>query len=155
MLALIRDALGEKPCTNINFLPFLEKNAEVNDFLNAIDIDLTGLSGAEGWNLPAFNATCLGKWSVVLNETSHKDWANEENSLLVSSSGTKPIYDNVFFKEGSQFNQGEIYTWDEEEAIAAMEAAVEKSKTINTKGIDLGLNMTYTKTVEGILNHIK
>ena len=66
MKSVISNALRGKHYKNINFLPHLEKNAEVNELLNAIDIDLTGLSGGEGWNLPAFNATCLGKWSVVL-----------------------------------------------------------------------------------------
>jgi hypothetical protein len=62
MQQIIAQTLEGKQYSNINFIPYLKTNAEVNDFLNAIDVDLTGLSGAEGWNLPAFNATCLGKW---------------------------------------------------------------------------------------------
>jgi hypothetical protein len=34
----------------------VENYLEMNEFLNAIDVDLTGMSGGEGWNLPAFNA---------------------------------------------------------------------------------------------------
>ena len=65
MNALIANALNGRPVGNVNFLPHLPKNSEVNEFINSIDIDLSGMSGAEGWNLPSFNATCLGKWSLV------------------------------------------------------------------------------------------
>ena len=51
MEASIRNILQGKSYGNINFLPFLPKNSQVNDYLNSIDIDLGGMSGAEGWNL--------------------------------------------------------------------------------------------------------
>lgn len=57
MSAVIHNTLEGKRYSNVNFLPYLKTNSEVNELLNSIDIDLTGLSGAEGWNLPAFNAT--------------------------------------------------------------------------------------------------
>ena len=63
------------------------------------------MSGAEGWGLPEFQSTAIGKHSVILNATGYKQWANEENSTLVEPSGKQPIYDNTFFKEGSQFNR--------------------------------------------------
>lgn len=155
MNALIGQTVkGQKPF-NVNFLPYLKTNAEVNDFLNAIDIDLTGLSGAEGWNLPAFNAVCLGKWSVVLNATSHQDWANSNNSILVEASGMEPIYDNVFFKQGEPFNQGNFFTWTEEDVLAAFEKAESLAKTPNLEGKELGKIFTYEKTVESILEKIQ
>ena len=75
----------------------------------SIDIDLTGLSGGEGWNLPAFNCTALGKWSVVLNASAHKDWATESNSILVEPSGQIPVDDGLFFKTGLPINQGKFF----------------------------------------------
>ena len=152
MQAIIENLFEGKRYTNINFLPYLKTNNEVNELLNAIDIDLTGLSAGEGWNLPSFNATCLGKWSVVSNNTSHKDWANAENSILIEPNGTMPVYDGVFFAEGSDYNQGVFYTWDQDDAISAMEVAVAKCKTQNKKGIELGEQMTYSNTVDMILN---
>jgi hypothetical protein len=151
---LINQTLEGKHYNNINFLPVLSKNSEVNEFLNSINIDLTGLSGGEGWNLPAFNSTCLGKWSVVLNCTSHKDWATKENSILINPSGQMPCTDGVFFHEGNPFNQGAFYTWTEEEAIWAMEEAEEKAGQINTEGVKLGDKMTYSNTVDSILSLI-
>lgn len=137
---------------NLNIIPRLAKNAEVNEFLNAIDIDLTGLSGGEGWNLPSFNATCLGKWSIVLNKTSHKDWATSENSILVESSGEMPCEDGLFFTKDSPFNNGVFYTWEEEQVVSAMEKAESKVGQLNTEGVKLGDNMTYKKTTESLLS---
>lgn len=151
MQAAIHQVLDGKRYTNINFIPYLKTNKEVNELLNAIDIDLTGLSGGEGWNLPAFNATCLGKWSVVLNETSHKDWATADNSILIPSNGTMPSADGFFFGEGQEYNQGHFFTWDEDVAIDAMREAVKFSSHKNNKGIELGKSMTYAKTTEAIL----
>jgi len=140
--------------SNINFLPYLQTNSEVNDVLNSIDIDLSGLSGAEGWGLPSFNAICLGKWSVVLNATSHKDWATRDNSILVEPSDKIEAYDNTFFQKGSDFNQGNIFDFDESEAMQAIEKAVAfaENKTINTAGIETGQKFTYEKSVSQIVS---
>ena len=148
------ETLGGKNYNNLNIIPPLAKNSEVNEFLNAIDIDLTGLSGGEGWNLPSFNATCLGKWSIVLNCTSHKDWATKENSILVEPSGEMPAEDGIFFSKEAPFSQGTFYTWTEEEAIEAMEKAESRVGQINTEGQKLGDKFTYSKTVDAILDCI-
>ncbi len=139
---------------NINFLPFVSTNSEVNDILNSADIDISGLSGAEGWGLPAFNATCLGKWSVVLNATSHKDWATKENSILIEPLNKIPCYDGTFFKQGSDFNQGSIYDFDEDQAVVGMEKAVNlaENKIANTEGLKLGQKFTYENSVSQIVS---
>jgi hypothetical protein len=140
---------------NINFLPYLKTNAEVNEFVNAIDIDLSGLSGGEGWNLPAFNATALGKWSVVLNATSHLDWATESNCLLVEPNGKEEAEDGIFFKKGSPFNQGQIYTFDTEVVSQAMDSAVSKAKSPNPEGEALRESFSYSRTLDGLLDLIQ
>jgi len=152
--SLIGEALEGQRYGNINFLPFLKTNSEMNELLNAIDIDLTGLSGAEGWNLPSFNATALGKWSIVLNHTSHKDWANESNSILIEPSGKEPAYDGVFFQNGSDFNQGNINTFDNDEVISKMEEAESKCKEENSEGLKLQDIFSYSKTLDSIIAEI-
>lgn len=147
-------ALGYKSLApNINLLPYVSTNAEVNDILNSADIDLSGLSGAEGWGLPAFNATCLGKWSIVLNATSHTDWANENNALLVKPTNKIDAYDGMFFKKGADFNQGSIYDFDEEEVVYKMETAIAmvEGGRKNENGIELGKKLTYGNTVSQIV----
>jgi hypothetical protein len=154
MQKIITNVTEGKHYSNINFLPWLRTNNEVNEFINAIDIDLTGLSGGEGWNLPAFNATCLGKWSIVLNGTAHKEWANNDNSILIEPNGQQTVEDGVFFKNNDPFNQGTFLTFDENELISAMEKAESKVGHINTCGTLLGQTFTYKKSLEQILSKI-
>jgi hypothetical protein len=154
MQRTIANILEGKSYSNINFIPWLKTNLEMNEFLNAIDIDLTGMSGGEGWNLPSFNATCLGKWSVVLNATAHTDWATKDNCILVEPNGEQPSEDGVFFKNGSDFNQGTFFNFSEEDLILAMEKAETLVGQNNMCGSIMGQTFTYKRTLEQILSKI-
>lgn len=143
-----------KQYNNINFVPYMQTNSEVNDFMNSIDIDLGGLSGGEGWNLPSFNATALGKWSVVLNATAHKDWATKENSILIEPSKLKDCYDDIFFTRNSAFNQGQFFDISDEELESAILQSESYAKKPNTEGLKLQENFTYSKTVDTLLDAI-
>ena len=143
--------LEGKNYNNLNFVPYMQTNSEVNDYLNSIDIDLGGLSGAEGWNLPSFNATALGKWSVVINATAHKDWATKDNSILIEPSSLKDCYDDVFFKKGQSFNQGQFFDISDQEMENAILKSLSYAKTPNPEGLKLQKEFTYEKTVETIL----
>jgi hypothetical protein len=154
MNRIIGNLLEGKNYSNINFLPWLKSNLEVNEFLNSIDIDLTGMSGGEGWNLPSFNTTCLGKWSLVLNSTAHKDWANEDNSILVEPDGEQESEDGVFFSKSAEFNQGTFSCFSDDSLISAMEKAETKVGQINTSGTLLGQMFTYKRSLEKILSKI-
>lgn len=155
MNKIIAQTLEGKNYGNINFLPRLKFNSEINELINSIDIDLSGLSGAEGWNLPAFNATCLGKWSIVLNSTSHKDWANKDNCILVEPVSTESSEDGVFFQKDSAFNQGNINKFDQDKLISYFEEA-EKFKGKNNKNGELLKDtFTYSNTVDSIIDIIK
>lgn len=145
---------GGKQYNNLNFIPYMQTNSEVNDYLNSIDIDLGGLSGAEGWNLPSFNATALGKWSVVMNATAHKDWATKENSILIEPSSLKDCYDDIFFKKGNAFNQGQFFDISDEEIENAIEKSLNYAKKLNHEGLKLQKTFTYEKTVETIISAI-
>lgn len=154
MNQIISQALEGKEYGNINFLPHLKTNSEMNQLLNSIDIDLTGLSGAEGWNIPAFNATALGKWSIVMNHTSHKDWANSKNSILVEPDAQVPIYDAAFFKEGDPFNQGQMNTLTDENILKVFEKSEKYIGKKNKEGLKLQSKFTYEKTLNKILEII-
>jgi glycosyltransferase involved in cell wall biosynthesis len=143
--------LEGKNYNNLNFVPYMQTNSEVNDYLNSIDIDLGGLSGSEGWNLPSFNATALGKWSVVINATAHKDWATKDNSILTEPSSLKDCYDDVFFKKGQSFNQGQFFDISDQEMNDAILKSLSYAKTPNPEGLKLQKQFTYERTVETIL----
>tara|TARA_B100000497_G_C7681681_1_gene412477 strand:- start:416 stop:1498 length:1083 start_codon:yes stop_codon:yes gene_type:complete len=151
---LITQAMNNQKYSNINFLPRLKTNSEVNDLINSIDIDISGLSNGEGWNLPAFNATSLGKWSIVSNCSSHKDWATKDNAILVDPVGKQPCYDNAFFVKGHKYNQGEYYRLHQDGISKALDQSVQFAKSENTEGLKLQEEFTYAKTVEKILEKI-
>jgi hypothetical protein len=155
MQAMIKEIIGTSEAGNVIFYTPQTTNTLMNDWMNAVDIDLSGLSGGEGWNLGAFNSTCLGKWSIVLNHSAHKDWATPENCILIEPSGMESAEDGKFFVKGNDFNQGNIFTFDDDDVIASMEKSEALATTLNTKGVELGEELTYAKTLESILDIIK
>ena len=150
---LINNALEGQRYWNINFLPFMPSNEDYNKFINNNDIALA-MSGGEGWGLPEFQSVALGKHCVGLNAHAYKDWMNSENSVLINPSCKIPAYDNVFFREGADINQGNIFDWDENEFIAGMEQAEKRFKENpeNAAGLELQTRFTYKKTVDSILD---
>tara|TARA_Y100000310_G_scaffold304061_1_gene342894 strand:+ start:239 stop:1327 length:1089 start_codon:yes stop_codon:yes gene_type:complete len=150
--ASIGDILEGKSYFNTNFLGMMQKNSLYNDFLNSANIIL-GMSGAEGWGLPEFQSVALGKHAVILNATAYKEWATEDNSVLVEPNGKEEAYDGKFFKKGSPYNQGNIHTFDEDEFINGCEKAVERYREspVNSEGLKIQENFTYAKTVDAIM----
>jgi hypothetical protein len=152
--ALIEKTLGGKIPANINFLPMQVKNEDYNKCLNAVDIDLTGMSGCEGYNLPLFQSLCLGKWAVVLDAHVHRDYATKENSVLVKIKDEKVLaHDGLFFHSGQNYNQGRWFDFHDEDFISAMEQAEGKAKTPNPAGEALAEEYTYAKTLDTILEN--
>lgn len=136
---LLRQILpnGEKPF-NVSFLPHMRENTVYNDFLNGGHIVL-GMSGGEGWGLPEFQSVALGKHAVLLNAHAYKSWATPETVTFVQPSGKQTAVDNIFFKAGEPYNQGNIFDWNEDEFIAACETAIKKvqANPINSEGLKL------------------
>ena len=149
---MINSALDGLNRDNIIFYPRLGRNSELNDFINAADIDLSGLSSAEGWNIPAFTSTCLGKYSVVSNNTAHKEWATEGNTVLVETEGMRPCYDNIHFHHGHPFNQGEFPVVTEEAMVDGIERAVAKFEAdkVNKAGLETADKFTYASAYSQI-----
>tara|TARA_B100000519_G_scaffold203156_1_gene224412 strand:- start:5046 stop:6137 length:1092 start_codon:yes stop_codon:yes gene_type:complete len=152
----INEVLEGKSYFNVNFLGSMQKNSLYNDYLNSSNI-VIGVSGGEGWGLPEFQSVALGKYSVILNATGYKEWANEDNSVLLNPNGKKDSHDGVFFHKGGQFNQGKFYTFDEDEFIDACEQAVEKFKSnpVNENGLKLQEKFTYKNTVDKIIEAVE
>lgn len=150
--AVLANAYGGPRPFNVNPLPYLKTSKEVNMLLNSIDIDLSGMSMAEGYGLPSFNATAIGKWSIVNYATGHKDWATEQNSVIIKPTSKVPCYDNIFFAQGQPFNQGNFWNYTDEQLIEGMKKAEKLAKTPNLEGKKLCDTHTYAKTVDTILS---
>ena len=153
--AFRRQALEGKHYWNINFLPYMENNEAYNDFLNSNNIFI-GTSSAEGWGLPEFQSVAIGKHAVILNATGYKEWATEDNSVLIQPNGKVKLYDGVFFKEGMPFSQGSGYDWSEKDFYDALDKAVNRFKAnpVNEEGLKLQNKFTYKNTVDKILSEL-
>ena len=75
--------------------------------------------------------------------------------LSASNNGKELAADGIFFNQGGPFNQGNIYTFDTDEFVAAMETAETKVGTVNEQGIKLQKEFTYEKTLNKILEVIQ
>lgn len=148
---MISQALNGVKYWNINFLNFMQHNSMYNDLLNNIDIVLA-MSGGEGWGLPEFQAVALGKHCLGLKAHAYKDWMNEDNSVLLNPTGKIPVYDNIFFREGLEFNQGSIYDWSEKDFLEGLEKVVSKFQKdpVNQNGLNLQSKFSSTNFVNEI-----
>lgn len=151
---MVMSALGGKVPWNMNFLPHQATNLDYNKVLNACDIDLTGMSSCEGFNLPAFQALCLGKWGVFLNAHVHKDYVNASNSILVEPSGMREAKDNIFFKQDGLFNCGQWHDFKDEDLESAMIESVKYARTFNKSGEALKDKFTYQKSCDILLQTV-
>ncbi len=144
---LISNALNGKRYFNVSFLKMMEKNSEYNDHLNSGNITI-GMSGGEGWGLPEFQSVAIGKHAVILNAHGYKEWANSKNCVLVNHSKNIDCHDGIFFEKGGNFNQGQIFDWEEDDFISACEEAVKRVERnrVNSEGIKLQKEFTYDKT---------
>jgi hypothetical protein len=152
---LVDQALNHQRYWNMVFNPVMPKNSQYNNYLNSADV-IIGMSGGEGWGLPEFQSVCLGKHAVILDAHGYKGWANEGNSVLVQPSKKIDCYDNQFFPKGSQYNQGQIFDWNEDDFIDGCEEAIKRSKDnrVNKKGLELQKEFTYANTLDSILKVI-
>lgn len=153
---IIGQALNGKNYFNINFLNYMSSNEMYNDLLNNIDIVLA-MSGGEGWGLPEFQSVALGKHCLGLNAHAYKDWMNKDNAVLIQPNGKIPCYDNIFFKPGMEFNQGNIFDWNENDFLNGLDEVESRytKNPINIEGLKLQEQFTYSKMVDSILDIMK
>lgn len=139
---------------NVNFLGFMPKNNLYNDFLNSGDVVIG--CGTEGWGLPEFHSVALGKHAVLLDCCGYKEWANENNSVLIKPNGKEPVYDGMFFHPNQPYNQGNIFTFSEKDFYEAIDKVILKVKTNkeNIEGYDLQNKFSVDKTLNEIFKYL-
>jgi len=145
----IEQQIGAELPWNVEFFSFLNKE-EMNLAMNAADIHVS-LSGGEGFNLPLFHGLALGKRAVALNEHAHQDYCTSENCVLVEPSGKEECYDGMFFHKEANFNQGNIFKFEQDAAIAGFEAAINRSIPDPKLGEELREKFSVQKTVDELL----
>lgn len=148
--------LGGQRYSNIQFLGFMPQNSLYNDYLNSGDI-IIGMSGGEGFGIPEFHSLGLGKHGIILNAHAYKEYANNDNSILINPNGKEPCYDGAFFHPNQPFNQGNFFTWAEDEFIEGCERAIKRVKVnkINLKGLEIQDKFKYSDTFGKIYQELE
>ena len=147
---IIEREIGRELPWNVTIQGF-QTREEFNMSLNIIDIDCS-LSGGEGFGLPFLQTRVLGKRGVGLHAHSYPDFASSENTIWVEPSGKEDSADGMFFQKGQPYNQGNIFTWDEDAGIAGMEAALEMDIPDPSVGKALAEKFSVRNTVDCLLN---
>lgn len=151
---LLNNAFEGKQYWNCNIInSYLRTLTELNQMYNSIDVVL-GLSGNEGFSIPDFTCVGLGKHAVIHAENAQKDWATSENAILVKSKSKIEAYDGCFFHKGQNFNQGNLFCFDDEEVVEAMREVVKRveSDRVNHEGLKLQKDYTWSNFVDNLLN---
>lgn len=120
---------------NAVFVPFMAKNSEYNDFLNSCDIFL-GCSNSEGFDLPVYQAACLGKKIVALNAHVYPDYLNNDNAWLFEPNGKQIAHDGIFFHTGHEYSQGNFFTWDTKDFLEKLDEAINQERKSDFKYIN-------------------
>jgi len=123
---------------NVDLFPYLPTNTHLNEAYNSTDI-VIDMGGGESISLPSLNCVGMGKHGVIHWNSGMKDWADENNAVLVKPNGKEPVYDGIFFHQGQVFNQGNIYSYNNDDFISGCELAIKRfeSNPINEKGKEL------------------
>lgn len=152
---LLNNIFEGKRYFNVVLQPYTKTLSEFNDCLNATNIVLD-MSGGEAWSLPSFHCVGLGKHAIVHNCTAMKEWANDENAILVDSSSQIEVYDGIFFHKGQPMNQGLIFDYLEIELLSAFDKVLERynQNKINEKGFELQNKFKWEKSVDKMLSII-
>lgn len=151
---LLGQIIGNIPF-NVNILPHVKDLDIYNQCLNAADIVMD--MGTEGWSIPSFSATAIGKHAVCLNYAGIAEWADKENSVLIEASSMIEPYDNMFFHKGGRTNQGLIADFKDEEFIYGCETAINRfqNNRTNLSGLELQNRFNWKHTVDVILDNLK
>ena len=146
---------NQPPPFNVQIFPFQPTNSLFNDCLNATDI-VIDLSGGESISIPTLTALYLKKHVVAHYCTVMKDYLTEENSVLIYSNGKESCHDGVFFHSNQPFNQGNFYTFNEDDYLLALDEVVERynKNPINEVGNKVKDDYNYSQAADKILNEI-
>jgi hypothetical protein len=151
---LLNQIFEGKNYWNINVLPWMRTNIEYNQFINNGDIILSPFRG-EGKDLPTYHSVGLGRHCLSLRAHAYLDYLNDNNAVLIEPKGKIKAVDNIFFHDGGQFNQGNLFDWSDDDYISALDVVLERFRAnpVNTNGLELQ-KRTYSQTVDKILEEI-
>jgi hypothetical protein len=138
---------------NINFIPWTKTNAEYNAVLQSSNI-IFALSGGEGRDLPVYHSVAMGAWPIALKAHAYLDYLNDDNAIFIKPNGKEPAFDGMFFHPNQPYNQGNIFTFSQEDFNKGCEEAERKARIgENLNGLELQ-KLDYKECVDVLLKDI-
>ena len=140
---------------NVDLFPYLPNNTHLNDAYNVTDI-VIDMSCGESISLGSLNCIAMGKHGLIHYNSGMKDWATDENAVLVKSNGKEPVYDGMFFQQGAPWNQGNIYTYNVDDFNNACDIVVQRfnNNPVNEAGKKLQETYSFKVGVDSLLSEI-
>lgn len=143
---LYKNFLGEK-LTLINYLP------SHNDLARLMQMSycFVAPSLAEGWNLPLLEAMGCGKFNIATNYSAHTEFCDSQSTILIEPTKLVPAIDNMWFKEGSETNNGKWCSYNEDDLVEAMRVAYRKYQDgtiLNNEARENAQKFTWIKSAQ-------
>jgi len=132
-----------KSPSNVKFYN-INHTSDWNRFLNNADI-LINMSGGEAFNYYEFNGVAIGKHAIVLDAHCNKDWATDDNCVLVTPSKKAFVYDGLFYVEHNYINQGTVFDFEIDDFLNACEKAINRVEKNNFNENGLALQTKFNK----------
>ena len=144
--------LGEK----IRIVPRQETQADVYNIMSQTDCGVFP-ARAEGWNLELLEMMSCGKAVIATNYSSHTEFCNEENCMLVEITELEDAHDGKWFR--GQGKWAKIEEAQITQVAEYMRETHEKKKkdelNINQAGVDTAKKFSWKNSAEKILEAIE
>jgi glycosyltransferase involved in cell wall biosynthesis len=106
---------------------------------------------AEGWNLPLLESMGCGKFNIATNYSAHTEFCDAQSTILIEPTGLVPAVDNMWFKEGSETNNGEWCSYNEDDLVEAMKIAYQQYQDgviLNNEALKNAQKFTWLKSAQ-------
>lgn len=133
----------------IKILPWQRTHYDVANIMAQVDCGVFP-SRAEGWNLELLEMMALGKPVIATNYSSHTEFCNKDNCMLIDIDEMEPAYDGKFF-----FEQGDWAALNEsqiEQCVEYMQMTYKykqsPGKFTNDAGVETGSKYTWDRATD-------
>ena len=143
--------LGEK----VRIIPRQETQEDVYNIMSQTDCGVFP-ARAEGWNLELLEMMSCGKSVIATNYSSHTEFCNEENCMLVETTELEDAHDGKWFR--GQGKWAKIEEAQIAQIVEYMKEVHKKKKednlNINQAGVDTAKKFSWENSAKKILEAI-
>jgi len=144
--------LGDK----VRVIPRQQSQQDVYNIMNQTDCGVFP-SKAEGWNLELLEMMSCGKQVIATNYSSHTEFCNEDNCMLVETEELEDAHDGKWFRGQGQW--AKIGDKEISKLAELMREVHEKKKkdalNINQAGVDTAKKFSWENSAKKIIERLE